>query len=158
MDKSTNDYVSIYHSALQKGDIQIAYGRLVKYVMALCAHFSKRTNSLVWNVSPGYLDYTYFPFFNEFLREKKLRFGIVLNHLDMRFELWLMGQNAVVQSAFWARLKGARWNRHRLDMPKYAVLEAVLVDIPDFDDPERLTAMLELAALELADEILPYLS
>ena len=36
-------------------------------------------------------------FINEFLRERKLRFGIVLNHEKMKFELWLMGQNAGIQ-------------------------------------------------------------
>lgn len=44
------------------------------------------------NISSGYMDYSYFPFTTtDFLRTHKLRFGAVLNHPQMRFELWLMG-------------------------------------------------------------------
>lgn len=98
MNKTTNEYVAIYQDALQQGDIQIAYERLIKAVMALKAHFANTLGDQYsfGNVSPGYMDYTYFPFFNAFLRKKRLRFGIVLNHRQMSFELWLMGQNAQV--------------------------------------------------------------
>lgn len=39
MDKSLNEYVKIYKAELDKGDIQIAYEQLLKYVMALKVHF-----------------------------------------------------------------------------------------------------------------------
>lgn len=75
------------------------------------------------NISLGHLDYTYFPFFNTYLRQHKLRFGIVLNHMEMRFELWLMGQNASVQEKYWELLKNTDWNKDIEAMPLYSVLE-----------------------------------
>ena len=61
--------------------------------------------------------YTYFPVFNQFLRNQKLRFGVVLNHEKMQFEFWLMGQNADVQRAYWELLKDSVWNSGRKEMP-----------------------------------------
>jgi len=42
MNKTTNGYISIYKAQLEKGDIQIAYERLLKYVMALKAYFERK--------------------------------------------------------------------------------------------------------------------
>ena len=87
--------LEIYKEQLNYGYIRIAYSALIKYVAELKSKFP--TQYKTGNVSFGYLDYTYFPFFNQYLRNQKLRFGVVLNHEKMRFELWLMGQNADVQ-------------------------------------------------------------
>ena len=67
-----------------------------------------------------------FSFFNDYLRDKKLRFGIVLNHSKMRFELWLMGQNKEIQKRYWDMLKTSPWNQGRSTKPQYAELEIVL--------------------------------
>lgn len=68
---------------------------LIQYVGQLKSKFPKDYKT--GNISFGYLDYTYFAFFNQYLRDQKLRFGIVLNHEKLQFELWLMGQNADIQ-------------------------------------------------------------
>lgn len=156
MNKSMNDYVSIYQRHLKNGDIQIAYQQLIQAVMALKARFlaAHSDRYQAGNVSPGYLDFTYFSFFDAALRSRKLRFGIVLNHKNMRFELWLMGQNAAVQKEYWALLKTTRWNLHRDAMPQYSVLETVLVENPDFDDREALFSQIIAAATTQSDEIL----
>lgn len=159
MDKSLNDYVEIYKAELEKGDIQIAYGQLLKYVMALKVHFQKVQpgNYTFGNVYLGFMDYTYFYFFNDFLRSKKLRFGIVLNHPEMQFELWLLGQNAEVQDRYWELLKTTKWNAGRTTKPKYATLEAVLVEKPDFNDLEALSNKIGTEAQSIIQEIMPYL-
>lgn len=159
MKKSANEYVVIYQKALAGGEIQIAYEYLLKYVMALKAQFEKELAGefKTGNVSPGYMDYTYFPFFNDFLRARKLRFGIVLNHQKMCIELWLMGQNAQVQREYWEILKTKKWNAKRAEMPKYSVLETVLVEFLDFDDPTALFAKTIILAKEAATEIMAYI-
>lgn len=157
MEKGMNDYAEIYKNQLQQGDIQIAYERLLKYMMALRTHLEKNTEFQVGNVSPGYLDFSYFPFFNEYLRTRKLRFGIVLNHKEMCFELWLMGQNANVQAKYWGALKDSKWNRHLTSMPRYSVLETVLVAKPDFDDLDALALMIEKETLGQVEQIMPHI-
>jgi hypothetical protein len=156
---SQADYITAYKEQLARGDIQVAYRALLRFVMRLRAHCEKAfpTHYVCGNVSPGYMDFTYFPFFNDALRHKKLRFGIVLNHAEMRFELWLMGQNADVQAAYWAHLKTSVWNHGREKMPRYSVLEVVLVTHPDFEDAEALNAEISGKALRVAEEIIRYL-
>ena len=157
--KKLNDYIAEYKKQLSQGYIQQAYVGLMKYMMSLKAHFVKNLSDKysVGNISPGYMDFSYFPFFNDFLRERKLRFGIVLNHEKLRFELWLMGQNASVQHTYWSILKKSEWNKHQTTMPEYSVLEAVLVESPDFDKPDVLTQDIECEALRLSIEITDYL-
>ncbi|MBD8348259.1 MULTISPECIES: DUF7000 family protein [unclassified Dysgonomonas] len=157
--KNFSDYITVYKEQLQKEDIQKAYEGLVKYVMALKSHFSKRLSDefLFGNISPGYMDFTYFPFFNDFLREQKLRFGIVLNHKKVRFELWLMGQNLEIQKNYWNLLKTSPWNKEQIAMPKYSVLEVILVENPDFNELDILTSKIEQEAIILVHEIIDYI-
>jgi hypothetical protein len=149
-------HIATYKAQLEKGDIREAYTYLLKYVRHLAAHFESRLSGKYsfGNISPGYMDFTYFPFFDAFLRERKLRFGIVLNHRDMRFELWLMGQNAEVQKQYWDALKDTPWNMGRTEMPKYSVLEAVLVEHPDFEKTDMLSSRIEEEAIRITDAII----
>ncbi|MFV0413262.1 MAG: DUF7000 family protein [Oscillospiraceae bacterium] len=157
--KTLNDYVAVYKKLLAEGEVSVAYERLCKYVAALKAQFAKQTAGQYFcgNVSPGYMDFTYFSFFDEFLRGKKLRFGIVLNHREMRFELWLMGQNRQEQLRYWELLKGTKWNEGRKSMPRYSVLETVLIDTPDFNRLPALTAEITRRAVGAAGEIQAFL-
>ena len=159
MDKRNSEYIAAYKRQLSKGEIQVAYNILLKYVMRLKVHCEKAfpEGYSFGSVSPGYLDFTYFPFFNEYLRKEKLRFGIVLNHSEMRFELWLMGQNSEIQTRHWNLLKASFWNQERTHMPKYSVLEVILADNPDFDDMDTLTAKVTEKAVHISDEILNHL-
>lgn len=160
MNKTTNQYITAYQVALLQGDIQIAYERLIKTVMAMKVYFEKvsGTRYSFGNVSPGYMDYTYFPFYDEFLRTRKLRFGIVLNHKQMCFEIWLMGQNAQVQKEYWELLKATKWNERQVAMPRYSVLETVLVEHPDFDNQDALFIQIHDAAAPLAEEVIHWIS
>jgi len=149
-----NSCISLYKEQVNKSDIQKTYAFLLKYVMQVKASFEK-SFSQVYScgyVSPGYMDYSYFSFFNDYLRDKKLRFGIVLNHNEMRFELWLMGQNKEIQNRYWNLLKTSTWNQDRTTKPQYAEFEIVLVDNPDFENIDALTADIINRAAEEADK------
>ncbi len=149
----------IYRKHIEYEAFRKAYAYLLKYVMRLRSHFSNHQADKfsVGNVSPGYMDFTYFPFFNDFLRARKLRFGIVLNHQAMRFEIWLMGQNASVQKQYWDILRNSQWNVGCLKMPHYSVLESVLIADPDFDNEELLTLQIEKEAIFVVKEVLEYI-
>jgi len=159
MDKKINSLISAYQQQIRKGDIQKTYSFLLKYVMQVKASLEKSFSQeySFGNVSPGYLDFSYFPFYNDYLRDKKLRFGIVLNHGEMRFELWLMGQNKEIQDKYWNILKTSPWNQGRTEKPQYAELEIVLTDNPDFEKIDEVTAnILSKAAVEV-DKVVAYL-
>lgn len=140
---------------MDNGYIQVAYLALTKYVAELKSNFPKKY--CTGNISFGYLDYTYFSFFNTFLRDQKLRFRVVLNHRKMQIELWLMGQNANIQKKYWEILKNSKWNSDRNKMPRYSVLEVVLENQIDFNNKKRMTENIITQPLSLSQEIQQYL-
>lgn len=154
--KTFNDYVITYKKTIGKNDIQIAYEKLLKYVMQLKANCQKKLSDqfTFGNISPGYMDFTYFPFFNEFLRSQKLRFGVVLNHQKIQFELWLMGQNREIQEKYWQLLKTSGLNKYQLNMPQYSILEFVLIEDPNFNQLNILTQQIEEKMVGQVDKII----
>lgn len=85
---------------------------------------------------------------------------MVLNHGEMQFELWLMGQNADVQKKYWEILKDSKWNSDRNEMPRYAVLEVLLenqIDFKEVKDKKRMTENIITKAVSLSREIQQYL-
>lgn len=154
--KTLNDIVAVYQEELRKGDILIAYKELVQFVMNTRTDLSKKLSAQYSfaKVLHGYMDYTYFYYSNDFLKSKKLKFGLVLNHLEMRFEVWLLGNTIPVQKKYWNLLKNTKWNQNRKEMPEYSVLEAVLIESPNFDDLGQLSVKLHKNLIQVSDEIL----
>jgi hypothetical protein len=159
MDKGINSFVLDYQQQIRKGDIQETYAFLLKYVMQIRASIEKQFSKeySFGNVFHGYLDYSYFYFSNDYLRSKQLRFGIVLNHSEMRFELWLFGQNKKIQDIYWNVLKSSPWNQGRTTKPQYSVLETTLIDNPDFENIDELTDNILKRVVVEVDSIIAYL-
>ncbi|MFK7758139.1 MAG: hypothetical protein AB8B53_14515 [Flavobacteriales bacterium] len=154
--ENLNKYVSIYKEQLEKGDILIAYNELVKFVMNLRTDFIKRLSDQYSfaGILHGYMDYTYFYYSNDFLKSRKLKLGLVLNHLEMKFEIWLLGSTIPNQKKYWELTKTTRWNKGKTEMPKYSILEATLVENPDFNNLSALTEQIETKLIKVSDEIL----
>ncbi len=75
----------------------------------------------------------------------------------MQFELWLVGQNSEVQKKYWNILKDTEWNKYQTSMPKYSVLEVILIENPDFNNLSLLTEQIEKKIILITDEIIGYL-
>ena len=105
--KDLNHYVDIYKEQLKKGDIQEAYVGLVKYVTRLRTTLSKNLSESYsfGDLFQGYMHYTYFYYTNDFLKKRKLKIGLVLNHTKMQFEVWLLGQTIPLQEKYWQYFK-----------------------------------------------------
>lgn len=95
----------------------------------------------------------YFYISNDYLKCKKLKLGLVLNHAEVNFEIWLLGQTKDVQEKYWNLLKNTKWVQGD-KIPQYSVFEASLVKDPNFDDLDKLTKDLKKKFLTVADEIL----
>jgi hypothetical protein len=154
--KDFNHYVSIYKEQLSKGDIQEAYVGLVKYVTKLGTALSKNLSESYsfGSLFQGYMDYTYFYYTNEFLKKRKLKMALVLNHSKMRFEIWLLGQTIPIQEKYWEYFKSTKWNIHRTTRPQYSILETAIIENPDFNDLEKLTSQIEDKIMFVTNEIL----
>lgn len=154
--KDVNYFVDKYKEQLDKGDIQEAYVGLVKYVTRLGTNLS---NNLVdtysfGSIFQGYMDYTYFYYTNDFLKKRKLKMGLVLNHTKMQFEIWLLGKTIPIQEKYWEYFKLTKWNKNIITRPQYSILETVLIDKPNFNDLDKLTKQIENKLTSITDEII----
>jgi hypothetical protein len=143
--KDLNYYVDAYKEQLKRGDIQEAYTALVKYVTRLGTTLSKNLSESYsfGSLFQGYMDYTYFYYSNDFLKKRKLKMGLVLNHSKMQFEVWLLGQTIPIQEKYWQYFKTTKWNVQRTTKPQYAILETVIIENPNFNDLEMLSKQIE---------------
>lgn len=159
MQENFYENIERYKEQVYEGSpICVVYHSLISFVHKLRSTFSKETTQFkVGGISQGYMDYTYFPFFDETLRNNKLRFGIVLNHTSLQFELWLMAQNASEQIDQWEKLKHLSWNKEKTSMPKYTVLDVVIEPDPDFKDLELLADTIVKKALAEVEKIAPFI-
>ena len=154
MKKDIQTSIAIYQEQLQYGHIQTAYITLTKYVAELKGKLSNTYSTS--NIGFGYLDYTYFYFTNDYVKNKNLKFALVLNHKKMQFELWLCAKTANVQRHYWNLLKDSEWNKNGEEMPKYSILEIVLENHIDFHDKESMTNNIIGRSLSLSSEIQEY--
>lgn len=147
--------LEIYQEQLRNGYIQTAYIALTKYAAELKGKFPEDYSTS--NIGFGYLDYTYFYFVNDALKNKNLKFALVLNHEEMRFELWLCARTAAIQRQYWNLLKDSKWNQNVEEMPKYSVLEDILETKIDFNAKGEMTLNIIDHAVSSALEIEAYL-
>lgn len=156
MEKKLNDYAAIYKHQLEIGDIQKAYIGLVKYVTKLGTTLSKNLSESYsfGNLFQGYMDYTYFYYSNDFLKKRKLKMGLVLNHSKMQFEVWLLGQTIPIQEKYWEYFKSTKWNKDRTTKPQYSILETTLISNPNFNDLDKLSMQIQNKLVLVTDEII----
>ena len=154
--KDLNHYVDIYKEQLKKGDIQEAYVGLVKYITRLGTTLSKNLseNYSFGSLFQGYMDYSYFYYTNDFLKKRKLKMGLVLNHSKMQFEVWLLGQTIPIQEKYWEYFKSTKWNKNRTTRPQYSILEAELIVNPNFNDLDKLSKQIQEKLMLATNEIM----
>ena len=156
--KSLNEYINEYRKQIQKGDIKEAYKGLIEYIMNLKTYFNTKYPDyfISGSIYQGYMDMTYFALFPGDLKKRKLKIAIVLIHDKMKLEIWLSGINKQIQTKYWNILKSRDLNIYQL--PKTlkgadSIIEYVLTDNPDFDDPEALTRQIESGTLKFIKDI-----
>jgi len=152
-----------FKSQLEKGTIQKAYQGLMEYIMELRTHFQKNypDHFVSGSLYYGFMDMTYFAFIPPFLKERKLKPAIVFVYETFRFEVWLAAANKQVQSKYWELIKESGWDKYRLvpTVKGYdAIIEAVLVEEPDFSDLDALTEQIERSTLDFIEDIECFLS
>ena len=158
-----HEYINEYRQQLEKGAIIKAYKGLMEYIMDLRTYFNNKYPDyfVSGSIYYGYMDMTYFSFFPESLKQRKLKIGIVFLHEAFRFEVWLFGYNKKVQAKYWELFKESDWNKyHIVSTPKGvdAIIEHVLVDNPDFSDLDKLTKRIELETLKFINDVESFLS
>ena len=72
----------------------------------------------------------------------------------MRFEIWLLGQTKDIQKKYWNLLRKSKWNKDKNIMPKYAILEAIIIEKPDFNNLDLLSKNIENNLVKVSNEII----
>jgi hypothetical protein len=133
------------------------------YIRGLRSYFANKypDYSVSRSIYYGYMDMTYFSFFPESLKLRKLKVAIVFIHDTFRFEVWLAGYNKQVQTKYWKLFKVSGWNKYRIPPTTKGVdsiIEHTLVDNPDFSDLDTLTKQIESATLKFIEDVGIFLS
>jgi hypothetical protein len=156
-------YINEYRKQLKKGHIQKAYKGLMEYIMELRLYLKNKYPD--YNVSGsiyhGYMDMTYFAFFPELLKRRKLKIAIVFVYNTFRFEVWLFGYNKNIQNKYWKLIKESNWNKYRIPSTLKGVdsiIEYNLVENPDFLDLDALTKQIEGGTLKFIKDVENFLS
>jgi len=152
--ESLNSRILDYKKIFASTEIQATYQDLVGIVQKLRTQFTKNYKGeyAVANVLHGYIDVTYFYLQNEYLKRKKLKLAIVLNHQHVQLELWLLGQTKGVQVSYWEKLQAIEWVNEK-EMPEYSIFETILLSNPDFDNFEKLSKSIRNEFDSLSKEI-----
>jgi hypothetical protein len=158
-----HEYMKEYKKQMENGAIPKAYQGLMDYIMELRSLFQKKypDHFVSGSIYYGYMDMTYFSFFPESLKRKKLKVGIVFIHETCKFEVWLFGYNKQVQSKYWKLIKDSGWKKYRI--PKTtkgfdSIMESTLVDNPNFSDLNILTTQIESGTLKFIKDVEDFLS
>lgn len=157
------EYMNEYRKQLEKGAIKEAYRGLMEYFMGLRSYFKDKYPDyhVSGNIYHGYMDMTYFSFFPESLKRRKLKIAIVFIHDTFRFEVWLAGYNKNVQKQYWMLFTENNWNKYHIASTTKGVdfiIDYTLIDNPDFSDLDTLTNQIERRTLEFVKDIENFLS
>jgi len=161
--ESFHEYIAEYRKQLEKGNIKKAYEGLIRYIMDLRMYFKNKYPDyfVSGSIYHGYMDMTYFSFFPESLKLRKLKIAIVFIHDTFRFEVWLAGYNKQTQTKYWKLFKESNWNKYHVPSTTKGVdsiIECVLVNEPNFSDLDALTKQIEKGALKFIIDIENFLS
>ncbi len=154
---SLNDQVKEYIIQLRKGEIQKAYSGIIAFMSGLrsyleAGHLDFITSALYI----GYMDMTYFAFTPVDLKNKKLKVAIVYLHESGSFEIWLAGSNRKIQAEYieWMRDKNTGiYKLSKVQPGVDSILEATLIQNPDFDHLDELQNQIERKTLEFVKDI-----
>jgi hypothetical protein len=149
-----------YKKQMQKGLVQQAYRGIMEYVMQLRTYFQKKYPEYsTGNIYNGYMDMTYFPLFPKSLKKRKLKIAIVFIHNSCRFEVWLSGNNRQIQHEYSTLIKESKWGKYRMDPNNPdSIIEDILVEDPDFSNPDELTKGIETSTLSFIRDVEAFLS
>jgi hypothetical protein len=159
---SFQEYMLEYKKQLEKGSIQVAYRGLMDYINFLKGYFKKKYPDyfVSGSIYFGYMDMTYFAFFPASLKRRRLKVGVVFNHLDFRFEVWLFGVNKKIQAKYIKLIGEIDWKKYNIASSTKGVdfiIWDILVENPDFSDLNILTEHIENGILQFIETVEDFL-
>ncbi len=136
----------------------ISHQGLIGFMKSFRIHLMKQyiDDYYIGSIYYGDNNITYFPFTPKDLKKQKLKIAIVFNHQDLRFEVWLAGQNKQIQKQYWEIFKDSDWHKYHIPSTitdGFSIVDHILVVNPEFDNYDMLAEQIEAGALEFIKEI-----
>lgn len=145
--KTLNQLINDYTHILQQRDIQVAYKGILDFVGRLRSGLiNKYPEYEIGNIYQGYMDMSYFPLSTKSLKDNGLKIAIVYMHEKGAFEVWLSARNREIIKKYKSILEDKVMDNISVfhdDSNEDAVIEYTLTSMPDFDNPDLLTKIIE---------------
>ena len=151
-------YLELYRKEVKKGQIPAVYWGILDFIRKLRIYLSKEypLDFTAGGIYQGYMDLSFFSFTPNSLKKLKLKCVIVFNHIDFRFEIWLVGNNRKVQKNYWDIIAGSDWDKYYVPEElgkEFSIVEYILVDNPDFNHPQALMETIESKSLQFIRDL-----
>ena len=148
--------LSEYKELLQTTNLRKGYQEFIKLFRYIRVSLEKNMPEYKFqvNIVENGMDYSYFLFTNESLKEKGLKLAIVFVHSNFQFEVWLSGYNRNYQLKYYDLLKGKNIPFQLTDNParKDYILRVVLEENVDISDADLLTERIQ----NISDDLLMF--
>lgn len=145
-----------YKEQVRRGDIVTAYRGIMQFMTDFKKRMAKNHPDcdLSSSIYFGNMDITHFAFTPADFKQEKLKFIIAFMHEYCRFEIWLAANNKTVQGQYKLELISKDLGGLKItDGPSDSIVESVLTDVPDFDNPDALMRLIEEEALKFIERI-----
>lgn len=150
------ELLSEYKELLQTTNLRKGYQEFIKLFRYIRVSLEKNMPEYKFqgNIVENGMDYSYFLFTNESLKEKGLKIAIVFVHSNFQFEVWLSGYNRNYQLKYYDLLKGKNIPFQLTDNParKNYILRVVLEENVDISDADLLTERIQ----NISDDLLMF--
>ncbi len=136
------NYIKEYQNIIQTTNLQKCYQEFIKFFRYLKIYLEKAMTDYKFtgNIVENNMDYSYFQFSNEELKNKGLKIVVVFVHKSCNYEVWLSGLNREIQVKYYNMLKGnygkytLTTNPNGLDY----ILKNILINNSDYNDIDKL--------------------
>ena len=145
--------LSEYKELIQTTNLREGYQEFIKLFRYIRVSLEKSMPEYKFqgNIVENGMDYSYFLFTNDLLKEKGLKIAVVFVHREFQFEVWLSGFNRKYQSKYYDLLKGKNIPFELTDNParKDYILRVALEESVDISDGSLLIKEVKSISNEL---------
>lgn len=148
--KFNSEYLKTYENIIKTTDLLKGYQEFIKLFRYIKIKLEEALPlfSFCGNIVENGMDYSYFFFTDEELKNKGLKIVVVFVHKDFNFEVWLSGYNRKYQTEFYEKLKDQdlEYDLNHEPTKKDYILRAVVDRTIDYSDGQ---AVLEAIRKEI---------
>lgn len=151
------EYIKGYEHIIKGTSLQRDYQEFIKFFRYLRVYLEKEMSEFKFtgNIVENNMDYSYFQFSNEKLKNKGLKIVVVFVHKTCSYEVWLSGINRKIQVEYHKELINSSskytltTDPTRLDY----ILKHIIISDCDYSNIDRLLDEIKSKTLVFIDDI-----